>query len=298
MRVKGVYLRTILGILLWVCVPSLGRPQPPDEVIQEFTHGGINWTRGKIYATGQGSPADHQFGKPVEPVQAEQNARSHLLEITGAIRINATTRLTNFSAQRSLIFKELQHMVDTAMVTRREYLSDGSLTVAVEMDLWGGLAQLVLPEEIRQVDVVRTVGQARALGEATGVEKRLGGSDGAAADSPNPIFTGLVLDARGVNLRPALVPVIRDESGQEVYGPVYASREFVVQHGMCLYLRNITGIRVHPRVRFNPLILPCMPASDPNSTDLVIREADAAQLRGASEHLTFLREGRVIIVVD
>ena len=51
-------------------------------------------------------------------------------------------------------------------------------------------------------------------------------------------------------------------------------------------------------MRFNPLVVKCLQPESEESADLLISDADAARLRGASENITFLREGRVIIVVD
>ena len=95
-----------------------------------------------------------------------------------------------------------------------------------------------------------------------------------------------------------MVLLVRDESGREVYGPAFVSREFVVQRGMCLYLGEMTAIRAHPRVRFNPLVIQCLPPAAEASTDLRISDGDADRLRSAAEHLAFLREGRVIVVMD
>ena len=41
-----------------------------------------------------------------------------------------------------------------------------------------------------------------------------------------------IIDAKGLNAKPAMSPKVVDENGQEVYGSAYVSREFAVQQGM------------------------------------------------------------------
>ena len=287
-------LRLLIMFLIGVATP--GQAQDPHDVVQEFTSGRINWTQGHIFTTVEWSPPDDQFGKPVDPARALEAARANLLTIIKSIRIDAHTRLAHFSQERGVIFQKIHEMVGQATVLDREYLSDGSVKVTLKMDIWGGLAQLVLPQEIRQVDMIKPVADSGTKKNDT---KDAAGSNGAPAPSLPAPYTGLVIDARGIPVQPALVAVVRDESHREVFGPAYVSREFVVQHGMCLYVRDIpAAVRIHPRVRYNPLIVKCLSPENEAHTDLLISDADAARLRSASENITFLREGRVIIVVD
>jgi hypothetical protein len=274
----------------------MGSAQPHNELIQRHEKGGINWTQGKIFAVGEWVPEDHQFGKPVDPLQAMGAAKANLFKIIETISINSHTQTAHYFNQRGSIFQEIRSMVDHAAVTTREYFSDGSMKVGLEMPLWGSFTQLLLPSEIRQVDVIKPIHPNLNVNAAN--QKQATATTNAHSALRSKEFTGLVLDARGIEVQPAMVPLIRDESGQEMYGPAWVSREFAVQHGMCIYVREMTGIRIHPRVRYNPIIIKCLRAEGEKVTDLTIDDKDAARLRGAPEHVAFLREGRVIIVVD
>jgi len=118
----------------------------------------------------------------------------------------------------------------------------------------------------------------------------------ASPDSENEGFTGLVVDARGVDVRPAMCFTVFDESGRDVYGPAYVSREFVVQKGMCGYVTDISAAEKSDQVGHNPLVVKALSARRPAGTDLVISSTDASRLRGAVQNLFFLRECRVIVV--
>ena len=296
----GKALSVFLAIVaIWASFPTKLDAQINNELIQKFTHGGINWTAGKIFASCEYAPTDDHFGQPVNPDQALRGAQSNLLAILRSMRIDAHTRLANYSADRGTILAQIEPMVAQAAITHREYLSDGSLKIALEMDILGGLAQLVLPPEIRPVELIKPVHSDDPLGTDAPQIGSTGPIPPAGDRSHTKPYTGLVLDARGLKIQPALVPLVRDPDNEEVYGPAFVSREYVVQQGMALYLREITGIRAHPRVRFNPLIIKCLPGGETTpDTDLLISDQDAALLRSASESLAFLRECRVIIVVD
>jgi hypothetical protein len=112
------------------------------------------------------------------------------------------------------------------------------------------------------------------------------------------IFTGLVVDARGLNARPAMSPKILDERGNEVYGSAYVSREFAVQQGMAGYAKDLTASQTNPRVTNQPLTVKGLKTEGPGQSDLVISNADADTIRSASENLSFLKKCRVMIVLD
>ena len=108
----------------------------------------------------------------------------------------------------------------------------------------------------------------------------------------------MVVDARGIQAVPVLAPRVLDENLEEVFGPAYVSREFAVQRGMVSYTTDLWKAKFHPRVSDNPLIVRALKSLWPGRCEFIISNADAAKLRSASEHLLFMRECRVIIVLD
>ena len=106
------------------------------------------------------------------------------------------------------------------------------------------------------------------------------------------------MDARGIQAVPVLAPKILDENLEEVFGPAYVSREFAVQHGVVQYSTDIWRAKFHPRIADNPLIIKALKVLWPGRCDYIISNADAAKLRSASEHLVFLKQCRVVIILD
>jgi hypothetical protein len=167
----------------------------------------------------------------------------------------------------------------------RKYMSDGSVEVLLQMNLRGGFAQLVLPEEIHQIESIKQI-------------KRGENTTAGSTNSVSEAYTGLLVDATNIELEPALVFKILDENLEEVFGPAFVSREFAVQQGMAGYYNDIEFAKSDPRVSDKPLTVKALRTDYPSRSNIVISNADAAKLKSASQHLQFLKESRVVILLS
>jgi hypothetical protein len=118
------------------------------------------------------------------------------------------------------------------------------------------------------------------------------------AATPGQAYTGLIVDARGLGVRPAMVPKILNEDGKEVYGSAWVNRDYAVREGMVGYLKDPAAAQANPRVTDKPLMVKALKVSGDGRVDLVITNADAAMLHGAAQNLSFLEKCRVIVLVD
>jgi len=182
-----------------------------------------------------------------------------------------------------LFMAKIQELVKNAPVIKQAYLSDGTLWITIEFRLWGAFTQLILPSEVKQIETITPIDSSLK-------------DDKIKSDEPE--WTGLIVDARGVGLKPALVPYILDDLGGQVYGPEFISRDFAVQWGMCGYTSDVDAAPKIDRVGQNPLTVKAIRATGHEPTDIVISAVDASRIRAASEHVVILREGKVIVVVD
>ncbi len=83
-----------------------------------------------------------------------------------------------------------------------------------------------------------------------------------------------------------------------VYGSAFVSREYAVQQGMCGYSKNLDTSLSNQRVANHPLVVKGLKTAALRPSDIVINNADATTLRGASQNLSFLKQCRVIIIMD
>ena len=69
------------------------------------------------------------------------------------------------------------------------------------------------------------------------------------------MHTGVVIDARGLAIQPALFPKIMDERGQTLYAPESVDREAAVQQGYVAYAKAFDQAPAQARVGEHPLVL-------------------------------------------
>jgi hypothetical protein len=108
--------------------------------------------------------------------------------------------------------------------------------------------------------------------------------------------TGLIIDGRGLGLRPALLPRIVDSRGEEVYVGQVVTRTNAVEQGVAGYAKDVNAAANNFRVTDNPAVIKGMQATGSARTDVVIAQADAGALRDLGRKGDFLQNCRVIIV--
>lgn len=252
------------------------------ELVETTGTGTINWTRRIVAAKGAGGSfpeaTNTADGWAAASRSARRDAYSHLLKTVEDLRLSRHGRVGTLVADDDRMLAKIEQLLKSSEVRNTLYRSDGTVELVRRMSFSGALSQLILPESIVQLEM-----------------KNLGRT---ALDPDQRPFTGLVVDARGVDVKPAMCFAIVDEAGREVYGSAYVSREFVVQHGMCGYITDASAVDQMGRVGGNPLTVQALDTGKQSDTDIVISNTDAARLRSTVDNLFFLRECRVIVVCD
>jgi hypothetical protein len=286
-----------LGFLLFAQAASAQLAGRVGDVIESMGSGGVDWTTGVITATGLGAPPENAVNRAQARAMAERAAfvvaTRNLLEVVKGIRVDSATLVENFITTSDVIKTEVSGFVQGAQIMKKQVNADGSVEVMVGVRLTGDLANLLLP---------------KSTGGGSPILPPSGRSFTAQPREPAPVqpgqaptavaFTGLIVDARGTGVRPAMVPKIRNEEGREVYGSAFVNRQYAVEQGMVGYLKDVGAAQANPRVTDRPLLVKALKTDGPNRTDLVISNSDAQVLHGMKEHLSFLEKARVMVVLD
>jgi hypothetical protein len=263
------------------CQEKVSGSQWTQIVEQMGDKGKINWSEGYIEAVGIGAPPERYIGKPqARPMAlraAKVDAYRNLLEATKGVRVDSTTVVKDFTVESDVINAQVDGLVRGAKVVNQDYLSDGTVEVTVRMPMAGGFAQVIIPKAL---------------------ENKPEAAPPAGPAPSGDVFTGMVVDARGLQARPAMAPKVLDENGKEVYGSMNVDKEFAVQQGMSGYARDLTAAQSNPRVTNNPVSVKGIKTEGPGKSDIVISNADADKIRGAADNMTFLKKCRVMIVLD
>lgn len=263
------------------------------QIVEKIgNNGNVNWSAGYIEAVGIGAPPERFIGKPqARPMAlraAEQVAKRNLLEITKGVRIDSTTVVKDFTVESDIINSQVEGFIKGAMVLKQDYMSDGTVEVTVRMPIFGNFSQVIIPKIMERKPGSQPPGMPPVVRPPVAPP----------ADPSAPVYTGLVVDARGVQARPAMAPKIIDENGQDVYGSMNVDREYAVQQGISGYARDLTAAQSNARVTNNPLTVKGLKTQGPGKSDIVISNADATAIRSAADNLTFIKKCRVMIVLD
>ena len=256
------------------------------QVYQQVASAGtINWQDQLIRSTGIGAP------NPKMPLAAQRAgaleaakrvALRNLLETVKGMSINSETTVENAMIASDVINTQVSGIVRNFKVVDTRYMSTGDIEVDIEIPLSGILSDALLPQ---QQGGPMMPGQNFPI-DPSFLPQQVG------------VFTGLIIDARGTGLRPAMAPKILDEQGNEVYGSGYVSREYAVQIGVVGYEKDINRARTNERVTNNPMIIKGLKASGTNRADVVISNSDAQRVLAAAKNMNFMEQCKVMMVLE
>lgn len=117
------------------------------------------------------------------------------------------------------------------------------------------------------------------------------------------VYTGLIVDARGLGLQRGMSPRIYSESGQLVYAGVAVAYEFLQEAGIASYGQDLTPEllkRIQPKgtVKVSPLVVRALEVTGSPETNVVISDDDAQAILDALNVYDFLAQYSVVFLVD
>ncbi|MFO7892049.1 MAG: LPP20 family lipoprotein [bacterium] len=278
-------------------------------VQQVGSAGKVNWTNQVIKCTGIGAPNPNQSmaAQRAGALRAAKlDALRNLLETVRGININSETTVENAMVTSDVIQSNVQGAIRGYRVVDTRYMSSGDVEVDVEVPITGVIMDNLLQQQFGGGTLLTgeqllcpTCGQPWPSGKEVppGVDLIHVGGD-YQADYGGGVYTGLIIDARGLNLRPAMAPKVLDPKGEEVYGSRYVEREYAVDIGMVGYEKSVDRASHNERVADNPLIVKGAEAVGQNKTDVVVSDADAVKIHNAAANMNFLERCKVMFILD
>ena len=301
--------RIVITVVFLLALTQLAVGQYVSQTVGSA--GNIDWSKRVVRATGIGAPnPDHPPAaqRAGAIAAAKAAALRNLLETTKGVYLTSETTVRNAMLENDIIETKVSGIIQGYTVVDIKYMSTADVEVTVEIAVDGDLSNALLGEEFGGATytggqpLCPVCGQPWPAGKPVpaGVQLVQPSSQSAseAAAAMGGTFTGLIVDTQGLGVRPAMSPKILDESGQEVYGSKYVSREWAVEQGMVGYDKNINTARANDRVTNNPLIVKALKTSGPNKADVVVSSADAAKIHAAAQNMNFIDKCKVMFIVD
>ena len=279
---------TVLGILV----------AQDDFIGDVFDNGSVNYGDRTIQAIGIGFIPENVInaGQARRAAMriAKQDALRQLIEIVNGVNVTSETTVSGAMFD-DVIKTQVQGAIRGARrVGEPKYLSDTSVEVTYEVKM-ADISRVLLPmaekaPTLKFEDV--TVGAAATPGASV--------DQGSSADSgpTSGGVTGIIIDGKGLGLRPAMSPRIMNQSGSVVYGPGQYSRDYAASNGVVGYAKSLEQAKADPRVQGNPLVIRGSSVSGSSAADLVVSNVDAGKIARADGSAGLLGNCRVMFVLD
>ena len=269
-----------------------------DFIGDVFDNGSINYGDRTIQAVGIGFIPENVInaGQARRAAMriAKQDALRQLIEIVNGVNVTSETTVSGAMFD-DIIKTQVQGAIRGARrVGQPSYLSDTSVEVTYEVKM-EDISRVLLPIaekapilKFKESSIERDFTSEISSGQKSNKESEIvsGG------------VTGIIIDGKGLGLKPAMSPSIVTQSGSVVYGPGHYSRDYAASNGVVGYAKTIDKAKSDPRVQGNPLVIRGSSVSGSSATDMVISNVDAGKIIRADGNAALLGSCRVMFVLD
>ncbi len=283
----------ILAVLL-ILVLTAGAAAA--STIETYDKGQIDWEKHVITVTGYGAPppnAPEATAQLLAMRAAKADAFRNALEVIEDVRVSSSTTVENMMITNDQIRTNVQGFVKGGQFGEPSYDFKGICTITLILPISGqsGLTSLIY-------DTVKSKPAPPMLPPDLAAPP-------AAVEAPAPApalpFTGIIIDARAVGIKPALYPQIFDADGYLLYGPTVANTQSAEYTTIVAYSRSIESAKVMPRVGDNPLQLTAtnsVKASNGETTDIILNSAASKAFRDAAAAGDILAKQAIVIIIN
>jgi hypothetical protein len=283
-------MRQLLLLALLLAAQHLGaqnvvQPLQVQPAGQQPVEGSLDWTTGVLTVYGEGI-ASPQIQNPAQRRlmgfrAAKATAYRNLLELVGQVHVDASTTVGEAMIASDSVRTRVSGLVRGArLVPESQQEKDGVFQVALTLNLQDHLAAALLPAAQRPA-------APPSIPES-------------ALYTPPQSYTGLIIDARGLPLKPSMAPRLLSAGGNVLFSAGGVEVEYVRRWGMVGYDRDLERAGHSDRVggaNARPLVVRATQAAGQYGSDAVLSNEDAVKVQMADKHSPFLAQCRVVFVL-
>ncbi|WP_291327857.1 hypothetical protein [Desulfovibrio sp. UCD-KL4C] len=262
--------------------------------VVETSDSSINWGNGLISASAEILPMqdtlDSMRTKAIAVRESGVKARKKLLDSILGLPLSSSETVAQAFNGDIKTATTLRGIVQNSLL-RTEDIPDGKVKVTASLNIVGDLALAIIPPTL---PFLSGIAPTLSGGRSGDIEPDVTGESSVEPAS----FSGIVVDARGLNLIPMLLPVIYDGKGIGIYGPFKVSRDSVLKNGLVSYVFDSSLGSYRERVGNYPLIVKPVSTQGAVRGNLILSLDDSAKFRAALKRKSVVENCAVVIVMD
>jgi hypothetical protein len=284
--VKRLVLAVALAVSVFAVAQSPKDAQRPPQ--------GMNWEGQVVRATGAGAP-DMKASSPAQArLGAERaallDAFRNLLSQVKGVQVDGTRKM-NDVMQADEVRARVEGLIKGYKVTNKRYFSDNGVEIDVEVPVT--MLTDILDPDATQMFAVPASPEKKPPEKAVEKPAEPSKAPDAVAKAEVGSGTGLVIDARGLKLMPALLPRVLDETGKPLYTVDSLSADARKTTGVAAYVQSLDEARKSLKAGDKPMVIK---AAKANGADVLLPQDEAKKL--VSMNPPFLAQGKVVIVFN
>ena len=293
---KNLKRKALAGAIAGVFAFGAGFYAAPDSSLPSLTlmqaaEAAPQWEQGTITAEGFGTPPAGAYGSKASIMArraAIVDAQRNLAEQVSGVQVDAETTVENFVISSDLVKTKVSALIKGAMVVEEQMMPDGAYRVVMSMPMYGtqGLASAIMPA-IR--DNTPPTPPPPVISATITTQIQMGGT-----------YTGVIVDAGGMGLKPSFSPVIYDTNGRAIYGVSNINYDQAISQGMVGYSASVSAAQTLPRVGATPLVVRAVQVrggnNSTNPVNVVVSVDDGDRILAANQQSQMLMNGSVVFV--
>lgn len=293
---KNLKKKAMVSAMVGVFALSAGYAATPDTLLPSISlmqsvEAAAQWNEGRITAEGFGTPPANAYGAKANIMArraAIVDAQRNLAEQVNGVQVDAETTVENFVINSDIVKTKVSALIKGAVVVEEHAMPDGSYRVVMSMPLYGaqGLASAVMPA-IR--DMNPPMPPPPVISATITTQIQMSGT-----------YTGVIIDAEGMGLKPSFSPVIYDTSGRAIYGVSNINYDRAIERGMVGYAGSLYDAQTLPRIGGSPLVVKAVQVrggnNSANPVNVVVSVDDGDRILAANQQTQMLANGAVVFV--
>lgn len=284
----------VLLLVVTLLFLTSGSAFATQGLITESGNGSVDWGQGTAFGSSSVIPMEDS----IDPLrthalavrQAGVQARKNLLSAVLGISIDGEKNVQDNLAEDYKFLSELRGYIQNSFLETKVD-DDGQVEVKASVSLRSDISSVIFPASVPFLS-----GIAPSLGfSATNATMNLQQSMHDVTDVVSA--SGIIIDARSIDVKPALLPTVYGSDGVGLYGAFAVSRSKALSKGLIGYYTDSQSSEVFARVGSNPLRVTAVRSQGKFNTGMILSIGDSSRFKAAMKNGIITTNCAVAVIV-